>query len=427
MRVLIIGAALSGRAAAGLARSLGYDVVLYDRSDAVVEGLASEDVQVAAGEWHDSLLDGVDLVITSPGVPEHAPPIAAAGAAGLTVWSELEFGTRNLDVPYVAVTGTNGKTTVTSTAAAMLVASGVDSVAAGNIGTPVCTVVGSDVDVVVVEASSFQLRFIDRFHPSAAAVVNLAPDHLDWHRTFADYADAKARIFEHMTGGEVLGYDADDEGATGLVSAATARLVPASGSRVPPGGVGRDGDRLVVGEFRYPLPTEDPSYLVDLALAAVLAGQAGATGDGIGSAIAAFSPGSHRRQVVASSAGITWIDDSKATNPHAARAAASAYESVVLIAGGRNKGLDLAGMVAPSVRHVVGYGEAGPGIASATSTESTVVERFDDAVEAAARFARPGDVVLLAPGCASFDQFDSYEERGDRFAELARQGSGVAK
>ncbi len=425
MQVLVIGAAASGRAAAELAAQRGDDVVIYDQSEAAVAGL--ERYRISAGRWDPGLLAGTDLVVTSPGVPEHAPPLLAAAEAGVTVWSELEFGCRHLTVPYVAVTGTNGKTTVASSAAAMLEASGVAALAAGNIGTPVSSIVEAPFEVVVIEASSFQLRFIDTFHPRAAALLNVSPDHLDWHDSTEAYAAAKARIFENMDDVDPVAYDVDDPGATRLAAGAAARLVPVSATRVPEGGAGVDGSQLVVGGLRFPLPTDDPSYAIDLVFAAVLALASGADERGIGQALAGFAPGPHRREVVGSWDGVTWIDDSKATNPHAARAAAAAYPSVVLIAGGRNKGLDLKGMVPATVRHLIAYGEAGTELAGTTDVSSTVVDAFDDAVAAAAGVAGSGDVVLLAPGCASFDQFTSYAERGDRFAELARREAEVAK
>jgi UDP-N-acetylmuramoylalanine--D-glutamate ligase len=421
VRVLVIGAAVSGRAAAALAASRGDEVVVYDRAPAAVTGLADAGYVVASAEWDAALLEGIDLVVTSPGVPEHAAPIRDVIAAGTTLWSELEFGSRHLGVPYLAVTGTNGKTTVTRVLAAMLQASGIRAVAAGNIGTPVSGVSGADLDLAVLEASSFQLRFIDRFRPMAAAVLNVAPDHLDWHANVDGYAAAKARIFEHMTAGDLLAYDADDPGATRLVAAATARLVPVAVGRIPEGGAGVERGDIVLGEARFPIPTDDRSYATDLAVAAVLAKASGATDQAIAATTAAFSPGKHRREVVGRRNGITWVDDSKATNPHAARAAAASYGSVVLIAGGRNKGLDLAGMVPDTVRHVVAYGEAGPEIGETAVTPVTVVLSFDDAVAEASRLAAAGDVVLLAPGAASFDQFGSYEERGDRFAALVRE------
>jgi UDP-N-acetylmuramoylalanine--D-glutamate ligase len=427
MRVLVIGAAVSGRAAASLAASLGDEVVIYDRYPAAVGGLEDAAFTVVSGEWEGSFLQGIDLVVTSPGVPEHARPIRDAMAAGTPLWSELEYGTRHLEAPYLAVTGTNGKTTVTRLTAAMLQAGGVRAAAAGNIGTPVSGLVSADLDLAVLEASSFQLRFIDRFRPLGAAVLNVAPDHLDWHETMEGYAAAKARIFENMTRDDLLAYDADDPGAADLVAHAAARLVPVAVGWVPVDGAGVVGGELVLGDTRLPLPTVDPSYGLDVAVAAILARAGGADDEAIAGVAAAFSPGRHRREVVATTGDVTWVNDSKATNPHAARAAAAAYPSVVLIAGGRNKGLDLADMVPDTVRHVVAYGEAGPEVGATVASPVTVVTWFDDAVAEASRLAAPGDVVLLAPGAASFDQFDSYEERGDRFVELVGEITAAAE
>ena len=426
--MLVVGAAVSGRAAAVLGRDRGHDVIVYDQAESAIDGLAESGFSVAHGEWDAALLDGIDVVVTSPGVPEHAAPLVDAEKAHTLVWSELEFGSRHLRAPYIAVTGTNGKTTVTTTTASMLAGSGINAVAAGNIGTPVSSIVDTDVDAVVIEASSFQLRYIETFHPKAAAILNVAPDHLDWHGSHAAYTAAKARILENMDGDDLVVFDTDDPGAAAMAQGASGIVTfPVSGTSVPQHGAGTEGSSLVIDDNRYPMPTTDPSYAVDLAVAAVLAGSAGATRQAIGRAIAEFEPGPHRREVVGEWEGVTWVDDSKATNPHAARAAASSYKSVILIAGGRNKGLDLGDMVAPTVRHVFAYGEAGPEIASAAAVPSVVVESFDDAVTEAARAAEPGDLVLLAPGCASFDQFASYNERGERFALLARRAARMRK
>ena len=178
MRVLVLGAAVSGLAAARLTVSRGDDVLLYDR-----RRVPAGDLTIHTGEWRTAFLDGVDLVVTSPGFPEHVGAIPEVLASGLPLVSEMEYAVASMDVTYAAVTGTNGKTTVTSVAADMLRASGRDAVAAGNIGNALSDVaVGDTPELLVIEASSFQLRFIDGFHPVAAAILNIAPDHLDWHR-----------------------------------------------------------------------------------------------------------------------------------------------------------------------------------------------------------------------------------------------------
>jgi len=421
VKTLILGAGVSGVTAANLAARLGHAVSVYDRSSQATMPLREQGYVVHSGAWADRLLKDVDLAVVSPGFPEHSGPVREALVAGIDVISELEFGARQLTVPYVAVTGTNGKTTVTAAIAEMLNASDVSAVAAGNIGLPVCGLEPAPAAVVVLEASSFQLRFIDGFHPVAAGITNVAADHLDWHGTVADYAAAKARVFENMTRDELLAYDIGDVGATELAAQSRCRTLPVSGTAVPPDGVGPDEGTLVINGSRLPLATTDPSFVADLGIAAAIAGSVGATDEGIAAVLADFTPGAHRRRTVGTKDGIRWIDDSKATNPHAARAAAAAYENVVLLAGGQNKNLDLSNLAADSVQHVVAFGEAAPAVAAGVGVPVTVVATLADAVGAASRVARSGDTVLLAPGCASFDEFESYAARGDRFAELVAE------
>jgi UDP-N-acetylmuramoylalanine--D-glutamate ligase len=425
VNALILGAAVSGSAAAHLARRLGYGVEIYDERADALRSLQAEGFDVHSGVWSSRLLAGVDLVVTSPGIPETAPPIADAIASGTTLWSEMEFAARHLDAPYVAVTGTNGKTTVVEAAAAMLGHTTANVCAAGNIGTALSTVVGEPWDLVVVEASSFQLRFVDAFHPVAAAVVNVAPDHLDWHGSESAYAAAKARIYANQTPRDILAFDVDDPGAVATVAGAAATLVPVSGRRLPEGGNGVDGDTVVIGEMELPRPNLDESFLVDLVVAGTLARHVGADQGSIAAVLSSFEPGPHRRTIVGAWDGVTWVDDSKATNPHAAVAAASAFQDVVLIAGGRNKGLDLTPLVAvPTVRHIVALGEAAADLAAAAGDRVTVVDTMEAAVLAAGRLSVPGSTVLLAPGCASFDMYRSYGERGDRFRRLVIDHQG---
>jgi UDP-N-acetylmuramoylalanine--D-glutamate ligase len=422
MRVLVLGAAVSGLAAARLATSLGNDVVVYDRRRVV-----SDEVVIHSGAWESRYLDGVDLVVTSPGFPEHVGAIPDVLASGIPLLSEMEYAVAAMDLDYAAVTGTNGKTTVTSVTAEMLRASGRTAIAAGNIGNALSDVAMGDLpELLIIEASSFQLRFIDRFHPAAAAILNIAPDHLDWHRDMAEYVAAKQRIFENQTAVDILVYDVDDPGAAAAVTAARSRLIPVSGKGRPAGGGGVDGDEVVIAGDRHPRPRLDRAYTMDLVAAGELAAHLGATSLGIGNTLAGFQPGSHRRTVVGVWNGITWVNDSKATNPHAAIASVEAYESVVLIAGGRNKGLDLAPIVTlPAVRLVIGIGEAAAELAAAAEPERFIhADDLAGAVAAADAVAHPGDTVLLAPGCASFDMFESYEARGNEFSRLvlARKG-----
>ena len=426
MKSLVLGGAVSGRAAALLARRLGHAVTVFDRDPAVLAKLRDDRVLLTTGSWTPSLLSGVQLVITSPGFSESSEPIRDTQAAGIALWSELEFSSQQLDAPIIAVTGTNGKTTVTGLVADMLTASGMAVVAAGNIGTPVADVVDEHSDLVVVEASSFQLRFTEQFHPATALVLNVAPDHLDWHGSFEAYLAAKAMIHRNQTRDDLLVYDADDDGAVAAIRNAAARLLPVSGYRRPEGGAGVAADRFDLGDLVVPLariPIGDPAFLVDLAAAGVVALAHGAKPEAVERIITTFHPGPHRRTLVGSWDDVDWVDDSKATNPHAAVASASAYPAVILIAGGRNKGLDLSDLVAvPKIKQVIAMGEAAAELEQAAA--GTPVERaatMREAVEIADRIAQPGDTVLLAPGCASFDMFRSYADRGDSFADAVRR------
>ncbi len=424
-RTLILGAAVSGRAAARLARRLGHDVVLYDRDESAIAGL-SLDVVTVGGEWDRRLLAGRNLVVTSPGIPQGAAPIVDTLAAGIELISEMEFGYRHLESPCVAVTGTNGKTTVTAAAAAMLDAGGYDAMAAGNIGVALSDLADAGHQVVVVEASSFQLRFVDTFHPRAAAILNIAPDHLDWHGSLAAYTAAKRRIGENQVAGDIVVFDADDEPAVAAVVGLPARAIPVSGNRRPDGGNGPEGDVLHIGEVTVPRPALDNAFTMDLTAAATLAHHMGASAEAIDTVISSFTTETHRRTVIGRWDGVAWINDSKATNPHAAVAAAAAYRSVILIAGGRNKGLDLTPLAqVPTVRAIIALGEASRELAAATPPEKFhQADSLADAVALADDLATAGDTVLLAPGCASFDMFRDYRERGRVFTALVIERKG---
>lgn len=427
-RVLVLGAGVSGMAAARLAVSKGMTVTVYD--EAVPAAGSDAGFGAAFGEWDALLLEGIDLVVASPGFSERSLPVVESLERGLPVWSEIEFAYRHVEVPVVAVTGTNGKTSVTEATAAMLDASGLDAPATGNIGAPLSDFTDGGHDVLVVEVSSFQLRFTHEFHPVAAAITNVAIDHLDWHGSAFSYREAKARIYANQTANDLLVYDVDDEGAAKLAGDAPSELFPVSGTRVPEGGGGVEHDTLRVGDVAVDvadLTSDDPVQMVNLACAAALALRVGATPEGVARGAIAYRPGAHRRTVVADRDGVAWVDDSKATNPHAALASVRAHRSVILIAGGLAKGVDLNPLVEEAnVRMIVGIGEAGPDLVAAAGDRGRLAGTLEIAVEVAAAAAVPGDTVLLAPGCASFDQFASYGARGDRFTELVmdRLGGG---
>jgi UDP-N-acetylmuramoylalanine--D-glutamate ligase len=398
-------------------------VTVYDEEPSPVA--IEQGFSFAGGGWDPVLLNGIDLVIASPGFPERSLPIVEALEWGLPVWSEIEFAWHHLDVPVAAITGTNGKTTVTEATSAMLEASGIDAPATGNIGSALSDHVDGGHEALIVEVSSFQLRFCETFHPIAAAITNVAVDHLDWHGSVHSYRSAKGRIFLNQTEDDLLVYDADDEGASTLVSTAPSELFPVSGAHLPPGGGGVDDGNLVIGNVSIAiedLTSDDPIHLVDMAAAAALALRMGANPEGVIRAARSFSAGGHRRALVGRRDGVSWVDDSKATNPHAALASIRSHGSVLLIAGGLAKGLDVTPLARePNVRVVFGIGAEGPALVEAAGERGHLAGTLERAVLMAADQAEPGDTVLLAPGCASFDQFVSYAERGDTFTRLARE------
>jgi UDP-N-acetylmuramoylalanine--D-glutamate ligase len=419
-----------GRSGAAVARHLGdrgarvvaVDDAPDDAARAAAAELGIELVEAPDDEQLADLVDRANVVVPSPGVPIRHPVFRLAEAGGVAVRSEVELAYRWSRHPIVAVTGTNGKTTVTALVTEMLVASGRRAVAGGNIGFPLSDAVRRDVDVVVAEVSSFQLWWTDTFRPRVAVWLNLAEDHLDWHPDLDSYVTAKARIWAHQEKDDLIVVNVDDPVVAGQVAGAPARvqtfgLTRAADWHVAGGELrGPPGALLPVGELRRSMPHD-----VSNALAAAAAAMGtGATLEGVRAALRTFGGLPHRVSLVADAGGVRWYDDSKATNPHAALSAVSAFDSVVLVAGGRNKGLDLGVLAkgADRIRAVVALGEAGPEVEAAFAGIRPVTRAatMDEAVRAAAAAARTGDVVLLSPGCASFDQYRSYAERGDDFA-----------
>lgn len=440
--VVVLGLGVTGRAVARHLLTIGAAfVVLVDEARPDEQAWAVDHgVELVTGARSDAAVARAataGMVVPSPGVPESHPAIAAALAAGVPVRSEVDLASELARVPIVAVTGTNGKTSVTTLITEMLLASGVRAESAGNIGRPLIEAVHDDVDVIVVEVSSFQLRFTPTFAPRVAVYLNVAEDHLDWHGSFEAYARAKADLFAHQVPGDVLVYNADDALVRELARVAPARRVgfsvdpdATSGFRVAQGELlDADSRALVrVDELRATAPYEVANVLA----AAAAALEAGATPEGIRVSAANFERLPHRARFVGKAGGVTFVDDSKATNPHATRAAVQAYDKVVLIAGGRNKGLDLSRLrlIASKLRGVVAIGEAAPEVEAAFG-DLVPVERaisMRAAVRGAARRAESGDTVLLSPACASFDWYSGYAERGDDFAAevelLIREGGG---
>ncbi len=466
-RVLVYGLGASGTAASRLVLALGARVVGVDSRPTEALDLAGltgagDAFEVRRDEDLRELPSDVDAVVVSPGVPLDRPLLEAARRRGLPVLAEVELAFAYLPGPVVAITGSNGKSTTTALTGAMLREAGFEVAVCGNIGPPL----SAEIDVAdlvaakrgegsagvssprrlfVVELSSFQLSTIDRFRPRAAAFLNLAPDHLDRHGDVAGYTAAKRRIFENQTADDVAVLNADDplsretavRGRRRLFSlrepvedgcflvrggdgGEVVEIDAASGERTP---LFRASDSLLPGEHN----------LANGMAAALLARAMGASADDCRRALASFRGLAHRTERVAEADGVTWYDDSKGTNPAATLGCLRGFPdgSVHLILGGSDKGSDfrdLTETVAAKARRVYLIGETAPRIEEALGGAVPVVRAgtLDRAVASAADAARPGEVVLLSPACASFDQFDNFNHRGDEFQRMVRERLGQA-
>jgi len=439
-RVLVVGAGVAGRAAAEALASEGASVVVTDVRDAAaigdVSGLEALGADVRLGRHDPSDLDGADLLVASPGIPPSAEVFAWARERGVPAWGELELGAHLATAPYLAVTGTNGKTTTTGMLAACLQAGGIEAVACGNIGHPFTTAARTACEALVVEVSSFQLDRQTSFHPVVSVLLNLAPDHLDHHGSFDAYRRAKAAIYAQQTGTDIHVGNRDDAAAAAVSSVAPCRIRWFRDGEPMEDEVGYRDGRLVARIDRRSVDLGEvdagrAGYREDAAAAAVAALAYGVDPDAIAAGIASYAPAAHRGETVAEIDGVRFLDNSKATNVHAALAAITGVRRAVLIAGGRAKGQDLTplGRGADNLVAVIAIGEASAEIEAVFRGRLPVtqVATIEDAVRAAfGQAARPG-VVLLAPGCASWDQFASYVERGERFAAAAHAlGDGDA-
>ena len=441
MRVVVIGLAETGVAVTRVLRREGHDVTVVEDAPTgerftaragEVRALGALVVEAPDAVAARALVADSDLVVPSPLVAPNHVMVRAAQDHGVPVRSEIDLAGERANAPIVAITGTNGKTTVTSMIAEMLTASGRRASAVGNIGRPLIDAVVDDVDVFIVEVSSFQLAFAETFRPTVAVLLAVTPDHLDWHGSFEEYSRAKARITEHQGANDVLVYDADDAVASAIAARSPARTLcvtlraDASDCARVQAGVLIDAESREIA----PLDAMRRALLHDRtnALAASVAARAaGASPDGVRATLASYATMPHRVALVGEAIGVKWYDDSKATNPDATLRAVGSFDSVVLLAGGRNKGLDLSVLAteARRMRAVIAFGEAAPDVVAAFDAVDgpTVVSArsMHDAVIAANEIAQAGDVVLLSPACASFDAYTGYAQRGDDFAREVRQ------
>ena len=430
--VVVVGAGVAGVAAARALIQEGARVRVTERKPiaevAAATELSSMGAMLMAGGHDASHLEGATLVVTGPGVPEDAEVLAWARERGLPVWGEMELGARLCEAPYVAVTGTNGKSTTTGMIASCLRAGGLDAVACGNIGYAFPTAALERHDALVVECSSFQLQTQTSLHPTVSVLLNLAPDHLDWHGSYEAYAEAKARVYAAQGPGDVHVGNRDDPAAAEVSAKAPCEIVWFRAGRPSGGEVGYDGGELVArldDDARLGMVEGDlAGYRADAAAAATAALSFGVAPEAVRRGLAAFEPLRHRGEVVTVRDGVRFIDNSKATNVHAALAAIDTVRDAVLVAGGRAKGVDLSPLATrvDRLRAVVAIGESARDIVRVfEGTRPTrVATSIEDAVVEAFALARPGGQVLLAPACASWDQFANYGERGDRFAAAAR-------
>ncbi len=442
-KVLVVGLARSGAAAARLAAREGALVTVTDRSTAtdLAEALAPLEglpITMALGGHDERDFTSADLVVVSPGVPLTLAGIAAARRAGVPVMGEVELAWRLLDgVPVVAITGTNGKSTTTALTGRLFQEDRATFVG-GNLGTPLCELLlsGARVDVAVVELSSFQLEGIERFRPRVGAILNVTPDHLDRYPGMAEYAAAKTRLFANQQPGDVAVANERDPAALAAARSTRGDVVTFGFGPRAPMAARDDGEVL-----RWTGPTAEPErYRIrsralrgrhnrENAMAAVAcARMMGVPGLAVQRGLDGFPGLPHRLELVSDRGGVEWVNDSKATNVDSTVVGLSAFPagtpSVVLLLGGRGKNTPYAPLrplLPGRVKALLTLGEDAPAIerelGDLVPTESC--GDLSTAVSRAARLAVPGDVVLLSPACASYDQFRSYEERGETFRRLA--------
>ncbi|MFH1980779.1 MAG: UDP-N-acetylmuramoyl-L-alanine--D-glutamate ligase [Pseudomonadota bacterium] len=440
-QVLIVGLGRSGVATARFAAARGARVTVNDAAsrealEAPIREMAALEIDVISGGHPVEAFTDCDLVVLSPGVPHTMAPVQAAVAAGIPVMGEMALACRFTDTPMVAVTGTNGKTTVTTMIGEMLSRSGKSVFVGGNIGTPLIAHVasGKRADVLVVEVSSFQLDTAPGFRPAVSVLLNITEDHMDRYADFQAYAVSKAGIFKNQTDGDIAVFNGDDP-VIALLTAGL-RAVPLAFSRQTNGFTADVGATFTSATITITLPDSGTTAfdITDAPLAgdhnrenmsaAVLAAMsAGADTEAVQAVLSTFRGLPHRLETVAERSGVSYVNDSKATNVDAVLRALQAYsQPVILIMGGRDKGgsfEDLAAAVRDHVKHLVVVGESRHRIAEALDRHAatTLADTLADGVQAARRLAAAGDVVLLSPGCASFDAFTSYAHRGASFRQ----------
>ena len=444
-RVLVVGLGKSGVASALFLKAHGARVTVSDTKSGddlrnEIPVLLDHGITVETGGHGERTFQGQDLIVVSPGVPIDAPPLAQARSLGESVIGEIELAAQFLLGPIIAITGSNGKTTTTTLTGEIMAAGGFPTLVGGNIGTPAISLAerATRDSVIVLEVSSFQLETIQTFRPKVSVILNVTPDHLDRHRTFDAYVNAKARIFENQRGDDFTVLNADDPTCVSMAARTKAQVFWFSrqkeverGAWVREGAVlFRDsrGQREILQVSDIPLKG---AHNLENVLAAVCAGALmGCAPEKIRQAVANFKAVEHRLEFVATIRGVDYYNDSKATNVDATIKALESFPANIhLILGGKDKGSDysvLNDLLRQRVKRVYTIGAAAAKIESQiVSTknggpELIHAETLENAIRKASTIAQPGDIVLLAPACASFDQFKNYEQRGGLFKEIVR-------
>ena len=444
-RALVVGLGKSGVASALFMKAHGARVTVSDTKSGdelrnEIPVLLDHGITVETGGHGDRTFRGQDLIVVSPGVPVDAPPLVQARSLGETVIGEIELAAQFLPGPIVAITGSNGKTTTTTLTGEIMTAAGLPTLVGGNIGTPAISLAerATPETVVVLEISSFQLETIQTFRPKIAVVLNVTPDHLDRHRTFEIYTDAKARIFENQQRSDFAVLNADDPTCIAMGARTRAQVFWFSRQKeVQQGAWVRDGNivfRDPQGQREILQVSEIPlkgAHNLENVLAAVCSGVLmGCSPEKVRGAVQDFKAVEHRLEFVATIGGVDYYNDSKATNVDATIKALESFPANIhLILGGKDKGSDytvLNDLIRQRVKRIYTIGAAAAKIESQVKGAEIVhAETLENAIRKANAAAQSGDVVLLAPACASFDQFKSYEHRGKLFKEVVRGLAGA--
>jgi UDP-N-acetylmuramoylalanine--D-glutamate ligase len=438
-KTLVIGARRTGAAVARYLARQGAEVLLSDQASTgfddeqrLLGGLA---IEWCLGREDTQLLQGVDLVIPSPGVSKSHPLLRAAAMRGLPILAEIELAYRSLGAPLYAITGTNGKSTTTELLARMLRRSGIHAFIGGNLGTPLVDAVGLPIDCAVAEVSSFQLEWIEELRPAIGVFLNLTDDHLDRYGSLDEYGEAKAALFRAQTSDDWVVLSREDRWVWDLRQRTPGRVISFGFDPVEYGTFPRDGTivvrlpegRLTDRELIFRMTRtrlRGIHNLENVMAAATAALLAGAEPRAVQAIIDGFRGLPHRLQLVRQRQGVSYVDDSKGTNVGAVvKSLASMSGPVILLAGGVDKGGSyepLRPFVRERVKRLILFGEARENIRKVLGpeTDTVIVSSLEDAVARASESARPGDTVLLSPACASFDMFRDYADRGERFRAL---------